>query len=557
MKVSGILIVAIFLLQGILAAANPVEFNNFLRKLDKQTAQLKAEAGHDELNSVRNNREYEVGDQHTFWSWALNVMPPQWMLTPATCRAVGEHCYLFVADEEWNVHMQQSDVDEVMLYLEDHTMNSDLYGAIEMDTTLFGPIPDQLDGDPKVIVFYMELGSFGGSTFDGYFSSYNQVTEAQAQAMNPSGHSNECEMIYMTCYPLQPNDPIRISVLSHELQHLIHWGRDIDESTWVNEGCSELAMVLFGMPDPITSFPANPDNSLINWDQQFSDYVKTMLFFTYLYEQFDSDGLIYDIVGDPANSLIGISNQLIEHGYNIPLEAVFANWAIANYVDDPEFMSGQYGYDLLDLPQFNHAGYISSYPATGTGSVEGWAAEYLRVDTDDMALGSTMSMEFTADNSCNLAAIYYQNSSVLEVASYQIDDTLELSLMDGSASYDKIILAVINNSYSGVDYDFSIEAMEVSADDEYIDADAGVVVASPNPAGSGNISFYIENSQPDTRISIYNIKGQKIKELHTTDADRITWDKKDEFNQEVANGIYYYRLSTRNSNKMKKLLILK
>jgi hypothetical protein len=557
MKITGFLLVTIFLTQAFLQAANPTEFNQFLRDIDKQTREFRNSPEHQVIKSSRDNREYQVGDQHTFWSWALNVMPPQWMQTPATCRAVGDHCYLFVADEEWNVHMDQSDVDEVMLYLEEQTMNSDLYGAIEMDTTSFGPMPDELDNDPKVIVFYMELGSFGGSTFDGYFSSYNQVTEAEAQQMNPPGHSNECEMIYMTCYPLQPDDPIRISVLSHELQHLIHWGRDINESIWVNEGCSELAMVLFGMPDPITHFPNNPDNSLIEWNQQFADYVKTMLFFTYLYEKFDSDGLIYDIVGDPANSLTGISNQLIEHGFQIPLNAVFANWTLANYIDDPEFMSGQYGYELLDLPQFNHADFISSFPETGSGSVEGWAAEYLRINTNDLASGSTMNLDFTTDSECNVATIYYQNSTVYEVIGQQVDGSASITLMNGEQTYDKLILAVINNDYNSLDYDYTITAEVVAADENLAQDINAEVTAYPNPVRSDYISFYINNTQVNTEVEIYNLKGQKIRELKTANSRLIHWDRKDKNKRPVSKGLYYYRLKNKHSKQLKKLMILK
>ena len=80
--------------------------------------------------------------------------------------------------------------------------------------------------------------------------------------MNPPGHSNECEMIYMTCSPLNPIDPTLISVLSHELQHMIHWAGDENESTWVDEGMAELAMVHFGLPDPITSFNGNANKAV-------------------------------------------------------------------------------------------------------------------------------------------------------------------------------------------------------------------------------------------------------------------------------------------------------
>jgi hypothetical protein len=241
-----------------------------------------------ELQAYKQNnptRNFAVGDTKTFWRWNLAVMPPTWVQTASTCRAVGEHCYLFVADSDWNTHMTQANVDSAMVRLEENTPNNPDMGAIAMDINLFGPIPNALDNDPKLIVFYSALGSFQGTQFDGYFSPYNQVTEAQAQQMNPSGHSNLCEMIYMTCHPLNPVAPVRLSVLAHELEHLIHWGQDANEESWLDEGCAELAMVAYGVPDPISSFNTNSDVSLTTWTQTTADYVKVMLFFTYLKEQ--------------------------------------------------------------------------------------------------------------------------------------------------------------------------------------------------------------------------------------------------------------------------------
>jgi len=274
-------IILILIVTITLFASDFSSFTEFQRHVKNESNRVIDQELHKQIRNIRESREYEVGDQHTFWRYDLSIMPPGWLQTPSTCRASGEHCYVFVADEEWQVHMDESDVQEVFNYLEIETMNGDDYGVVEMDTLHFGPMPDELDNDPKLIVFYSALGSFAGSVFDGYFSSYNQVTEAEAQQMNPPGHSNECEMIYMTCHPLDPTDPIRISVLSHELEHLIHWGGDINEETWVDEGLAELAMVYFGMPDPISQFNSNPDNSLITWNQEWADYVKTMLFFTY------------------------------------------------------------------------------------------------------------------------------------------------------------------------------------------------------------------------------------------------------------------------------------
>jgi len=397
---SLIIVLFLSLCITILSAQEFSDFNQFQEHIKNESHRVMNEEIHDQIKLERDVRDYGIGDVKTFWRWDLSVMPPSWQQSDATCRAVGEHCYVFVSDDQWNVNMNQEDVDTVFNYLENETMAGDDFGAVEMDENLFGPIPDELDSDPKLIVYYSALGSFNGTSFDGYFSSYNQVTEAEAGTMNPPGHSNECEMIYMTCSPLDPTAPIRISVLSHELQHLIHWGADINEEIWLDEGMAELAMVHFGMPDPISSFNSNPNNSLNYWDQQWSDYVKVMLFFTYLDEKFDSSNLIADIVAEPANGITGIRNQLVAHGYTIPFEAIFNNWTIANYLDEPEIYDGLYNYENLNLPNFQQSYYHNSYPENVTGTVNAWAAKYVKF-THETAL----DLNFSTDQPISLALI--------------------------------------------------------------------------------------------------------------------------------------------------------
>ncbi|MCF7912095.1 MAG: hypothetical protein K9M99_06185 [Candidatus Cloacimonetes bacterium] len=299
-------------------ATQPVEFQAFQAEITRQSLQFSASSEHQEFRNNRITRDYEIGDTQSFWSWDLSDMPPAWIQTPSTCQAIGDNCYIFVADDQWGIHMEQSDVDTVLAHFEEHTLAFPDQGIYDLDTQYFGPVPDELDNDPKMIIFYSALGSFQGTSFDGYFSAYNQVTEAEAQSMNPPGHSNECEMIYMTCYPLNPIAPIRLSVLAHEMQHLIHWGMDINEDTWVNEGCSEYAMYLYGYPDPIVDFPSQPDNNLIVWDQNFSDYVQTYLFTVFLSENYGGHDIISEIVAEPANSITGVQNALINLGYTAP-----------------------------------------------------------------------------------------------------------------------------------------------------------------------------------------------------------------------------------------------
>jgi len=505
----NILFILTFFVSISLFADHIKSFLEFQTHIKNESYRVMNRDEHELIKRSRITREYEVGDTHTYWRYDLSVMPPGWIQVPSTCRAVGEHSYVFVADSEWQINMDDSDVQEVINYLEFETMNGDDYGVVEMDTLHFGAIPDELDNDPKLIVFYSALGSFGGSTFDGYFSSYDQVTEAEAQQMNPPGHSNECEMIYMTCYPLDPTDPIRISVLAHELQHLIHWGGDINEDTWVNEGLSELAMVYFGLPDPISQFNSNPDNSLITWDQQWADYVKVLLFFTYFSEHFDDGTLIQDIVSEPLNSITGISNQLIEHGYTIPFEAIFNNWTIANYLDDPLVQDGLFNYENLEIPIFNPTHNHGTFPASGSGTTNPWAADYIRILPD----GQNYHLNLNVDQPISIGVIRMSDEVISTVDFYNTDSVLNVDLPEMTEEYYRMVIVLPNANNSSLTYTYEITG-NTDVNETVIEPSDINLTNHPNPFNpSTTILFNIKNEQNRTiKIGIYNLKGQQIQQ---------------------------------------------
>ncbi|MEA2103254.1 MAG: T9SS type A sorting domain-containing protein [Candidatus Cloacimonadota bacterium] len=542
------LLIIVFVFLSVMLSADMIEeFKEFQRDISRQTAKFQNSALHKQIKANRETREYVVGDTKIFWAWDFSVMPPLWIQTPATCRAVGDHCYIFVADDQWNLNMDQTDIDIILPYLEDYTMISTEWGAIEMDETLFGPIPDELDNDPKIIVYYSALGSYMGTSFDGYFSAYNQVTEAEAQQMNPSGHSNECEMIYMTCYPLNPTEPIRISVLAHELQHMIHWLGDVNEDTWVNEGCSELAMVYFGLPDPILTFPNNPDNSLNVWDQEFADYVKVMLYFTYLEEQYDAvgDSLIKDIVSEPLNGIAGITNQLVANSINQPFEDIFVDWTIANFLDDPEVENGHYYYENLNLPNF-HAIYThSAYPAGNSGNINAWATDYIRLYPGEGNLELTLTTNFPI----GLGVMRLGMAGVTTtVDKYTINGNWSGLLPELTADYSQMILSFANNGYSNASYSYSIDD-DIFHVENIPNSNDISISCYPNPftINSNYISFSINSFQiPLEKIEIFNVKGQKVKEIpsilpSTNHSFTVNWDGKDENGRLMGNGVYFYK----------------
>ena len=84
----------------------------------------------------------------------------------------------------------------------------------------------------------------------------------------------------------------------------------------------------------------------------------------------------------------------------------------------------------------------------------------------------------------------------------------------------------------------------------------------PNPFNpTTKIEFSIQN-ESEIELSIFNIKGQKIKTLtnneFTKGSHSIIWNGDDEFNNPVSSGIYYYKLNVDDKTEaVKKCLLLK
>ena len=87
----------------------------------------------------------------------------------------------------------------------------------------------------------------------------------------------------------------------------------------------------------------------------------------------------------------------------------------------------------------------------------------------------------------------------------------------------------------------------------------------PNPLilsvnGSATISYNLPESS-DIELSVYNVKGQKVKELVTSNLSSgkhfASWNGKDSNNKLVSSGVYFYKLKTANYIQTKKLLIIK
>ena len=83
----------------------------------------------------------------------------------------------------------------------------------------------------------------------------------------------------------------------------------------------------------------------------------------------------------------------------------------------------------------------------------------------------------------------------------------------------------------------------------------------PNPFNpTTTISFSLPNEQ-EIELTIFNIKGQKVKTLYSGTADvgehTIIWEGKDNNDKQVGSGIYFYKLETNNKELTRKMLMMK
>ena len=204
-------------------------------------------------------------------------------------------------------------------------------------TAAFGKEPSPgVDADPRISIVHAHLSGAGG-----YVTSTDSLPRAVA------ARSNEREAVYLDASFLDSPGADYNAVLAHELQHLIHYGVDPGEESWVNEGLSQVAAELVGAAaDGTASFLAEADTQLNDWPVGGPGvhYEESELFFRYLLDRFGGRENAAALVAEPGDGIAGVDAYLRD--FDTTFEDVFADWVIANYLDEP---SGPYAHEGVDL----------------------------------------------------------------------------------------------------------------------------------------------------------------------------------------------------------------
>ncbi|HPX94859.1 MAG TPA: immune inhibitor A [Brevefilum fermentans] len=339
------------------------------------------------------NAPYQVGDSKAFW--VTNVDTRQNFQVIATLRYLGEHTYFWIED---NVAYEPEDLVQL-----GDTFDQEI---VPMTRAFFGSEwSPGVDHDPRIHILYARnLGEF----LAGYYSSSDEL--------HPDAHqfSNAHEMFLINADTMRLWHDSIYSTLAHELQHMIHWHIDKNEETWLNEGFSMLAELINGY-DPggfDRQYIQNTDLQLTDWGSSIGSngphYGAAMLFTTYFYDRFGAT-VTQKLVAEQKNGLEGIDAVLQELDIRDPLtgepltaEDVFADWAVANLLGDPNIGDGRYYYNIY--PQAPQAAPTTHLTACPTGPFTYHVAQF-GVDAIKISCPGDLTLSFAGETTTNLLPI--------------------------------------------------------------------------------------------------------------------------------------------------------
>lgn len=314
---------------------------------------------------------YSIGAQQSFWVGDGEV---ENFRIQATLRYVTDHAYFWVED---NVPYHQRDLSVLADTFE--------YQIYPTNRSFFGSEwTPGVDGDPHIYILYAR-GI--GDGIAGYFSSADEYPHL----VNHFSNGHEIFLFNADNSPL--DNKSTFGTLAHEFQHMIHWHQDRNESNWVSEGFSELAVLLnnFYVGGFDALYMRNPDLQLNNWPDDSQEdstphYGASFLFLTYFLDRF-GEATTKALVANQDNDLNGVDSTLQQINAVDPLtykpitaNNFFLDWVITNYLMDRHVGDGRFSYtSYRGAPRTQPTETFNTCPiATTTRDVHQYGVDYIR-----------------------------------------------------------------------------------------------------------------------------------------------------------------------------------
>lgn len=315
---------------------------------------------------------YNVGDQTSFW--VTNSDNNENFQVNATLRSMTEHAYFWIQD---GITFNKNDLNALMEAFETkiYPTNREFFGS---------EWTPGVDADPRLYILYAR-GL--GERVAGYFSTVDEYLPVVRADSN--GH----EMFFLSADHLDLSEEYTYGVLAHEFQHMIHWYRDRNEETWVNEGFSDLAMFLNGysIGNHDFIFVDNPDIQLTDWPTEPSErsahYGASFMFLVYFLDRFGEQAT-QALVAEPDNGMSSLEKVLAVLGVNDPLtgepitaDDFFMDWVVTTFLQDGNVGDGRFLYrNYPGAPQPDVTESITECPLDEQErQVSQYGADYIRI----------------------------------------------------------------------------------------------------------------------------------------------------------------------------------
>ena len=489
---------------------------------------------------------HAVGDTINFWCIDESGVYPEFYLTSATCRYVGENTYIFVEDSQWGVHYNQDAVNAFSEALED-TTPSGPEGIVDTDISVFGQPPDAIDGDPKIYFLVLNIRDGfdpqqGGAYIAGFFSPYNQFTETEAY-LYYGGHSNEVEMLYIDCFPSNQYDAAYTA--SHEFVHLIQWGIApfSSEELWVIENQAQSGTFVCGYPAfQVSTFIEVGGITPVKWTgiddiiEYVAGYGAGYLYFAYLYENYGGADFLYKSLRSSERGIAGISEAIHTVTGSIPdMNQILLDWMLACWIDNPDVGDGKYGWESFRIadydtvspgnrPGLDYTFEISVDPFSHAGDhMSSYQGTYYSVDE-----GLTGSFRAVAAGLGNMRAFLYdETSESLEEVDTGSANDVAISLPEKS---DILLLC---SSFSGLDLDVSAGSV-LSLTDTF--------TFYPQPC-HGTLFFQFWSGGGNVSLSVFTVSGGFVETVNYNSVNSGEVTLAYSGASDLASGTYFFRLS--------------
>ncbi|MDK9699362.1 MAG: T9SS type A sorting domain-containing protein [bacterium] len=523
-----------------------------------------------------------VGDTRTFWvtsfvNWPLVIPNSDKYETPATCRAVTDHCYIFVQDSAWGTGLgvvTQSHVDDFVTALETRTPARTDSGLMETIPTTCGAFPNAIDRDEHVYVLITRFQDLlAGMLLTSYFDRANQMSNTISRLIQ-LGYSEEVELIYVNAnYVSLPFNTGRNQAhggCTAALGQLCLNARDMLDGPLVFDGIPEWLKLKNGYPnaplvginypqqfwnDPATRLdPDIATYSLLDITSRYKYLGAFVTFWQYLSEQLGNSAVRAVAVNSLPGST-GFNSAMSSLGTDRRFTDLFEDWSIANKLDDSTTASIRY-YHRNYNPSVVWSTTTTSYPDTALGdTLPGNATRYHRFQNYNG--GDQKRLHFIGNNGGTFQ-VYRLRTTNGQRAITQLAVTNGECIEELAGT--ETALIVMNEQLLGsATYQIVAESVSTIRNPEPTEQ------SSPQPftlsgnsilsAGAGNWTISLTSAAP-VSIALYDVAGRQLYQnefvfstgLHTINLANVL--------SKHANGTYFLRANTPAAVAIKKIIWL-